>query len=142
LAGLLALIVPALAQETTTMVPVATLENPRQLTCMDVVNPGGDVIGTISGVKVGSDGKASRVIVVFSTGDGNARATADAPVGQARIAAIRPERLTLNIHPPTEDVVANYSAAQITQLTRTASYSKARGFKCQSGSNGGRSEWR
>src|SRR5258708_33707709 len=102
--GLLALAVPAFAQQTQA-VPVATLENPRQLTCMDVVNPDGDVIGTISDAKVGSDGKASRVIVVFSTGDGNARATTDAPVGQARIAAIRPERLTLNIHPPTEDVV-------------------------------------
>jgi hypothetical protein len=147
------LTLPAYAIETVVVtgqriqgVRVATLEKPQQLNCLDVVNTDGARIGTVSSVKIGSDGKANRVMVVFSTADASARVTTNAPVGQARVAALRPDKLILETEDKslliTQQVMADYSAAQLTQLTKAASYLPARGFTCQSGNDGGWSKWR
>lgn len=96
---------PACAQ--TSSVPVATLDNPQQLATLDVVDPNGAPIGRVVKVKTGSDGKASRVMVMLSFAD-----------GMGRVAAIRPERLSLD--KARGVVVAQYTSAEVTQLAATA----------------------
>ena len=97
--------VPGYAQ--TSIVAVATLDNPQQLATMDVVDPNGAPIGRVVNVKTGSDGKASRVMVMLSFAE-----------GMGRVAAIRPERLGLD--KARGVVVAQYTSAELTQLAATA----------------------
>jgi len=99
---------PALAQQITSMtVPVVAVDNPQQLVSLNVVDPGGAPIGDVVQVRMGSDGRASRVMVKLST-----------PDGMGRVAAIRPERLFFDRR--DLKLVGQFSAAELTQLAATA----------------------
>src|SRR5579859_6301986 len=74
---------PALAQQITSMtVPVVAVDNPQQLVSLNVVDPSGAPIGDVFQVRMGSDGKVSRVMVRLAI-----------PDAMGRVAAVRPERL-------------------------------------------------
>ena len=94
-------------QITSMTVPVVAVDNPRQLVSLNVVDPSGAPVGDVVMVKTGSDGRASRVLVKLST-----------PEGLGRVAAVRPERLYFDRR--EDRIVAQFSAAELTQLAETA----------------------
>jgi|SRR5690348_3354325 len=99
---------PAVAQQSPSMiVPVAAVDNPQQLVSLNVVDPSGGPVGDVVKVKTGSDGKATRVMVMLSFAEGS-----------GRVAAIRPERLSFDRRQLV--LVAQYSAAELRQLAATA----------------------
>src|ERR1051325_3625728 len=99
---------PALAEQTTSMiVPVAGIDNPQQLVSLNVVDPNGGPIGDVVKVKTGSDGKATRVMVMLSFRE-----------GLGRVASIRPERLSFDRRQLV--LIGDYTSAELTQLAATA----------------------
>lgn len=108
LACLASLAAPAVAQQITDMVvPVAAVDNPQQLLSLNVVDPNGGPIGDVVKVKTGSDGRASRILVMLAI-----------PEGVGRVATMRAERLVFDRR--ADNIVAQFTAAELTQLALTA----------------------
>jgi hypothetical protein len=91
-----------------TQVPVAKLDNPRQLTGAGVLDASSKPIGKVAGVKTGSDGKADRVRIALITQQ-----------GMGRVASVKAEKLSFDRSKGV--VVANLSAAEVAQLASSAS---------------------
>jgi hypothetical protein len=100
---------PAFAQQqiTSMTVPVVAVDNPQQLVSLNVVDPSGAPIGDVFQVRMGSDGKVSRVMVRLAI-----------PDAMGRVAAVRPERLFFDRRDLR--VVGQFSAAELSQLAATS----------------------
>jgi hypothetical protein len=88
-------------------VPLSQIDNPQDLASVGVVDSAGEDIGKVVKVKTGSDGRASRLMVLLSAG-----------AGAGRVAAMRAERLTFDRL--RRVLVAQFSPAEFDQLAETA----------------------